>query len=390
MNRMNCPKCSSVLGIKPEYEGKKIKCPKCQTVMQVPIMSAVEATPAPKPPPVPPAVPKAEAIQERPAARRERLIDEDDDDRPRPKRRDDDEDDRPKRRRDEDDEDRPKRRRDRDENDDDDDRPRKRDRDRDEEDDWDEDRPKKKGNLRAQLKATGIACTLYYARFLTLGVGISVVAFAGGVSLIAILAQSLEMLQGVGFVAIFGMLCIAIVAPILGIIGGAFAIRCPEKTGARGLAIGALITDALLIFYVIFIIMTGGMATANPLMGLSRIAGGTVLIMMLLLVATWIAGFVLIMLMLRFFAMYVKDRGSTADALSLMIVYLAVSIGGFLLFLLLTFIFMRSAGGMGRPGAGGGLAFVIILQLIQIGWQVVLAILLFRIGTLCQTLRAQY
>ncbi|MCI0380679.1 MAG: zinc-ribbon domain-containing protein [Gemmataceae bacterium] len=380
MNRMNCPSCRSVLGIKPEYEGKKIKCPKCQTVMQVPMMSAVEATPAPKPPPVPPALPKAEAIQERPAARRERLIDEEDDDRPRPKRRDrdDDEDDRPKRRRDreEDDDDRPRRRRERDDEDDDD-RPRKRDRDRDDEEDWDDDRPRKKGNLRAQLKAINTGMALYYARFLCMGVGTSIGAVCVLMILIGGLARSIELIQGVAIPSIFASILMGVAAPILGVIGGAFSIRCPSRTGAKGLAIAATALDAVLLFSIVVHYVSVGMVIANPFQG--RQAGAIVFINVIILFLAWVASFVLTMVLLRFLAQYVKDRGSTSDSITLMIVFLAVSIGGAVLVFVLGVT-------LGRAGIAGG----IILLLITIGWLAVLAIVLFRIAALCQTLRAQY
>lgn len=123
--------CGKTLQVKDEFAGRRVRCPACNGVATAPAGEPefeVVDDPAPRraaaPPPPPPA--KAVPVRANPVERSRDDDWDDEDDRPRKRRRDDDEDDRPrgKRRDEEDDDDRPRKRRD-DEEDDDEDRPRK-------------------------------------------------------------------------------------------------------------------------------------------------------------------------------------------------------------------------------------------------------------------------
>jgi predicted Zn finger-like uncharacterized protein len=164
--RIVCPSCSAALSVKDEFAGRAVKCPKCGGVIppsaQQPTGAAPPAAPPkpafevaeePKPAasgtgakPTVPALGSGSKVAKAVPAKG-KVADEDEDDRPRKKRRDEeDEDDRPARRRrddrdEEENEDRPRnRRRDEDDRDGGEDRPRKRRR----RDDDDDDRPTRK------------------------------------------------------------------------------------------------------------------------------------------------------------------------------------------------------------------------------------------------------
>jgi hypothetical protein len=163
---ITCPKCTAKLKTAAAIPiGRSVQCPKCKTSFAVSDENMEEVSdgkPMAAPAPAKPSRPAAAAAAAKPAAapaRSSRNDDEnddrasrrlaelngtpksrkrdDDDDRPRSRKRDEDEDDKPRsRKRDEDDDDRPRSRK-RDEDDDDDDRPRSRKRDADDDDNRD-------------------------------------------------------------------------------------------------------------------------------------------------------------------------------------------------------------------------------------------------------------
>ncbi|MEO2088788.1 MAG: hypothetical protein ABGY75_04710 [Gemmataceae bacterium] len=130
ISKVVCPECKAGLTSKTGFQpGAVVSCPKCSTYFEV---TATVAPPVERAAPILPAQPlAAKPLPAKPIpAWRD---DDDEDDRPRKKRREDDEDDRPRKKPvvevledDEDDDDRPrKKRRREDDDEDDDDRPRK-------------------------------------------------------------------------------------------------------------------------------------------------------------------------------------------------------------------------------------------------------------------------
>jgi len=353
---------------------------------------------------------------DRPRSKR-RFDDEDDedDDRPRKRRHRDDEDDldddrpRKRRRRDDDneddlddDDDRPRRKRRRNEEDDlDDDDDRARRRERDEEDDFDDDdfRPRGRRNYeddddydrarhrdgdgsgksrnrerekRRQLKLMRTGLGLYYARFLTMaisaavGIGCVLLAFLGaltGAAGLFVVAGYLSM--AAGFCAIF-------VVPILGIIGGSLTLRGPARSGAFGLAIAALVLDAAVLLFILISIFLAG----NPMLLLQQ-GAGSVMVVMILMVLSWLGGFIVIMIMLSLIAKYLKDRASASTAIMLLIAFLSVAFGGILLLILLALLLVRL-----------GTAGMILMFVAELAFSCVLTFILFRIAFLVQEIRA--
>lgn len=282
-----CPKCATNLKV-PDGPVPAVRCPKCQTVFKPappsqPAFEVVDAAP-PKPvaPPRPaaprpaPAAPKSaarpapkpaaaeadfEPVDDPVPARKKvtaRTEFDDDDDRPRSKRRRDDdyddEDDRPRRKRrddSDDDDDRPRGRR-RSREDDEDDRPRKKKKRRDDEDD-DYDFP-----TRPRGK-TGFAAAKLGALLVSVAFWMDVGMYGFFTLLVLILWTGGELTTGLGLV--IGPLRFG--SWLVGGVGIGFCIAGPAK--ARGLAIAAAVLAG---FHVLFLLLgilqqTGGLSAID-------------------------------------------------------------------------------------------------------------------------------
>ncbi len=191
---VTCPECSTRLKTpNPVPAGRAVTCPQCRhafTTTEVsPELADTASAPALPRPPVPPPPPKKARQEELATAE---IVDDDENDRPRSKkRRDDDEDDRP----------RAKKRRD----DDEDDRPPAKKRSRDDEDDLPAARrkgPKKKKSKLVLILA--IALPLLFLMVAGAGVGAYFLFFGGGPStdMLAWAPSDTEMVEGVNYAKI--------------------------------------------------------------------------------------------------------------------------------------------------------------------------------------------
>ncbi len=332
-HRLPCPN-GHVLLIPPRLEGKRIKCPKCQALMEVPIMTAAEEEEeiiteaaeeeAPKPLPRPSTRVKEGSAAPPPEIRYDI---EDDENGRRPKRRaakDDADGDEP----------RPKGRRDLDE-----DRPPRRS--RNEQDDWDDDdeldeKAKKKLN-RIRWRRTRVGLLLYYIQFI---VYLSIMLATGLGFLLFLVSPAI----GVIFL-LYGMCGVYLIAPALGITGGAFIVYLPPKTGLRPWAIATLVTAIIPVASGILAILTGAIASGF------RSGEGLFLTLMFITLAgaSLVAGFIIFMLFLSRLATYLSDRGTAGEARSLMISFLCLQFGGpFVIGIIATIgrLISRPAGGI--------------------------------------------
>jgi len=295
----SCPKCATKLKV-PDGTTASVRCPKCQTVFKstappaaapAPEFEVVEETPAkpaplptrpakpaappPPPPPAPAESPfsNLEDEDDRPRKKRRRDDDEDEDDRPRKKKsRDDDEDeDRPRSKKknrddDEDEDDRPRKKKSRDD-DEDDDRPKTRKRD----DDEDDDRPRKKKSRRddededdeddrPRKKASG-GSAFGLARVGVLLVLISLGLYLGAMGL-QLLFLGIAVIGGVipsGMSLLTGLVGLA--NWIVGLTGLGLCIAGPSR--ARGLAIAA--TSVAAVHLILgFVVVNDSTAMPSP------------------------------------------------------------------------------------------------------------------------------
>lgn len=396
-NRINCPN-GHVLAVTQAHEGKKIKCPKCQVVFQVPLLSAVQApTSAPA---AAPAQDKQRVQAQPPKLDRARFDEDEQDERPRkrPHAEDEEDEDRPRKRRrddDEEDEDRP-RRRDRDEEDEDEDRPRKKRRDdgyadeeddeprgrrRDEEEDEEFDEKREKKLRKAQKGACRVGMVLFFVRYLTAAICYAVIVFAFLLVLLAGLVRSPGIAQVAGIFGLIGWAVLMFIVPIVGVVGGAFMLRSPPKSGARGLGIASLALDAAILLCIVLYLVTVGAAFGTmmrgDLFGAER-SVGLMLLWIVLLGLCFLAGFIVNMLMFRMVALYVKDKFAAGQCITLMIVYLAVGIGGFIVWFILNLLLVRA-------GVAGGIISLAIL----VGLFVTLTFTLFRIAFTVKSIKDQ-
>jgi LSD1 subclass zinc finger protein len=283
-----CPKCATNLKV-PDGAAVAVRCPKCQTIFQsaapapapaAPAFEVVDEAPPPKPAPKPPApsaarpapppsaarpAPKPaprsaaaddfEVVDDKPASKKKPLPLDDEDDRPRGRRRrdEDDEDDRPRRgRRDEEDDDRPRGRRRRDEEEEDDrDRPRRKPR-REDDEDGDRGRGRRKGRRdeddRDNFDDYDYSPPPKGSKF---GVGrvglllllISLGLYAGSLALHALflLGALLGLPIPLGLTVVTGIMGLA--NWVVGLVGLGLCIAGPARS--RGLAIAALSVAAV-------------------------------------------------------------------------------------------------------------------------------------------------
>lgn len=371
-NQLTCPN-GHVLAITPAMEGKRIRCPKCKAILDVPLSTAVMDDDEPAaPPPLP-----GEGVVAG-APRRRSRADEDDDERPRRRsRRDDD---------DEENEGRPRRRRTRDDDDDDEPRSRRsRYEDVEEDDEDDEKAAKAKKRLRRrQLLATSTGLLMYYWKFIVyvtavlafmgyflLGIaaGVGVAAGGGGPGGAG---QSFAMLAMFSF--LYSIAAVYVIGPILGVIGGAFIVRVPSRTGARGLAIATLVLEIIPVVCFALLFLNGiisfrGPTDASAALGLVLAAATAI---------SLLAGFILTMLFLRQVASYFRDKATAKDCIALMVAFLITLIAG-------PFVIGASGIFLVRLLCIG----VLILLALMLGWLIILIKQLMNILGVIAVVRAR-
>src|SRR5262245_6044434 len=340
-----CYACNQTLKVGADKAGRKAKCVQCGTLLTIPVASGEQAVkaapsarpsaaPSPKPSAVPPPPPPA-------PSRRDSRNDFDFEERPR--RRDRDDDDRPRRRRDEEDDyDRPRRRR-RDEEDDDD-RPRRRD--RDDDDDYDDEPKEDKRAVKRQRRAVGVGFTLYWWRFLcqvmiicVFLVVIALTFIAGTLLTRGEVLTVMGVLTGIFVIVALVMLCVA--SPILAIIGSCFLLRAPRKTGGRGLAVALLILESAIVLCMISTVLFAGLAGIGPRrgdFGAAQTNAVLALVMYITMILCYVAAFVMLMVLVRFVAQYLKDRTAASNAINLMILYIVMPFSGAVLTIVITLI----------------------------------------------------
>jgi hypothetical protein len=356
-HRLACPN-GHVLVVPPKLEGKRIRCPKCQALLEVPIITAVEEEEeiitetveeeTPKPPPLP----KDVINQSQPSWREEENENNElgiipierapDPVSPyaRSRRREDDwEDDW-----DDDDEDalpqtrRLGRGRDGDEN----------------------VLPRQSKKLyRQQMKATRLGMMFFYNQIIVYVV--MLVGFFAGLMCFPFLPLAM-------FANYF-------VAPILGIIGGAFIVRIPPKTGARPLAIATLVLESiplgclLLSYFARTFPASLQWSNTFPLfLGLSALAALCTL-----------AGFTLFLLFIKRLTYYFHGRVTADQIQSSLFQFLgSILLGPF--FIGFTFVIMLEL-----EGNRGLLALIVFIELL--GWMFLLIRQLFDILELIARVR---
>jgi len=341
-HQLQCPNGHN-LTILPVMEGKWVKCPACQTILEVPIMTAVEDEPN-EPPPLP-----REAIRKGPPVR-DRAGD------------------------DEAEEDAPRRRRSR--------------RDEKEEDDWDEPRPsrgrrydnddddaekpsrKARKNLRrAQMRATRLGLRLFYWKFnlyLALVFAFIAVAWTGLGTRRAGIGGGLAWLLMISV-----MLTNYLIAPALGIVGASFMVRVPPQTRARNLAVCTLVLEAVPPVCGLLAKVFGAASFNDP--EVIRLA----VTFNLLASLAMLAGFIVFTLFLRRIALHYGDKGTAKAAMSSMITFVGALIGGPIVMSATSFILimlgMRGTVLLGIVLLGMVVAWIVIMVKQLIGMLAVIA-----------------
>lgn len=284
MITFQCHACNHVLKVAAQHAGKKAKCTKCQTPLVIPQLPAAAPEPyqAPPPPlrPVAPAPQPVDELEEVPPSRGSRR--DDDDDRPR------------------------KRRRDRDERDFDD-----RD-DRDRDDDYDDDRSiRKSSGGKPDWAKVQVGLLLNF-------IAIIVIMSGYGCETIALLVTTIMGIAGTisqgmfTTIRIFNQLGVSIIfcGLILTIVGQSFWIFVKSnRNGNLGFAIASLaVTSVGAILYLVFSVIPAFDRGSLAMFGLTW---GDVILLMLGMVA-FRAGFMMQAFFLRSLAMTVKERRLTS------------------------------------------------------------------------------
>jgi hypothetical protein len=377
----NCSACQQVLKVGAENAGKQAKCPRCGTALVIPSASAGGSKTNPRPAPPPPPARKYreeepfEDIPPAPPARpaRARPVDEDDEEerRPRPRRRDDDGDeDRPARarRRDDDyDEDRPARARRRGEDDDDDrrDRPRRR-AERYEEDEEEYDRPRRGGM--SPRKKWG------FVRLGVLLVAIAACALAGGAGLDTIASVisfimdlSDKPSEGTAFkiIARIGQGLIS-AGGLVALVGYVFCIFVPNKNGTLVYAIIALALGVinfvmnLLCRIIPMFQILGFFALIMPGFGLVKESLGGAFAVTIFVVLLFFGEFIVYSLFMWAACRAVKARWATRNWIGV-VVFAGVAAGIQLLSYIMIFVALNS-----QRSGGGGKGLLITVDIIRV------------------------
>jgi hypothetical protein len=117
---------------------------------------------------------------------------------------------------------------------------------------------------------------------------------------------------------------------VLGIVGAALCIRVPQRTGYRGLAISLCIVECLrLVFDLLDFLMAGASLTNYHVRHANKTLFTVISVMGALSV---LAGFCLLMLLLRGLARYLKCKSAVGSAQTT----LMMGLGGFASFVLLS------------------------------------------------------
>ena len=374
---INCPKCQGKLHFPDDSPLRRVKCPSCSHFFIAgpngPVgdgnSGVIEKTKS-----APPKSSKASSShelldldeeEERP--RSKRRIDEDDDDRPRVRRRDEDEED----------DDRPRSRRRDEEDDDEDDRPRSKRRSRNEEDD-DEPPSKRRGRDEYEDRTTPkqLAVQFRNARqgVSLLGIGLWCEMGACAAMLLIFLLARLDVYSA-DLMALAGLPGIA--SWILAVIGCSFLVAGPKKGNLLGLSIALVAVAGIHLVLVCIVAFErdssiygygyGGssvnwhaMVTEFDML-MAMILYGRVRFLNLFCALLELAQFILLMLTLKEICQACKDRATAKKAKSLLIL-MPSGLGLFLVvYLLMKLIFENTAMG------SGGRYIYYILQVLQYG-----------------------
>jgi hypothetical protein len=379
--RLNCPSCGKKLGVKEAMAGRMAICPQRKGKFRVPeeeiiiteaaVEEAVTAEPKPAPPAAPRAMPRPPPLppeaKMKSAAPRRLAEDKDDEVDERPSRRsgrarpDDDaaEERNARRRRDDQDYD-------------------------DEEDERDDEERAERKLRRQQMHAIRTGLTLFYWKFILYLVvicfhiiGSLVVGVVVGVTHAVAQRGNADLAQAANtsFLAVllygFEALATFVAAPILGITGGAFIVRVPAKSGARGLAIATLVLEAVPVVCGLLAMVTGSLSFGSP-----DVAGLSLVLFFLSGIAL-IAAFILFMLFLRQAAIFLKDKRTAQEAVSVMIAYLVTGIAGFIALVVVT-VFLA------RIPLGGLVLFALVVAWIVLMIKQLWAILMVIAGVRSQ------
>jgi hypothetical protein len=255
-------------------------------------------------------------------------------------------------------------------------------------------RPRKMKN-RARMQRANLGLGFHYGKvlcfllfFLILLIMDLVIRFAASGAQVSVASGNRAAAAGfVSFLlAIMGilfvlMMIISLVTPVLGFVGSLLCLWVPQKTGTKPLIIASFSLDCassgLMLLSGIMLLSAGlGSVSGGSPFALVTAGAGGILFLLSPLMA--FAAYVLFMLFLRKLAYYLDDDSTGDEAISVMILTIAVGLGG-----VITFVVLAIA--LANTGIGGR----IVLSLLSLAWMIAMIKILFRTLALIATLRAK-
>jgi hypothetical protein len=244
-----------------------------------------------------------------------------------------------------------------------------------------EERPRpRKLKTRHRMQRVSLGLAFHYFKILCYLVMMLTFLIGSIVASTAARAGSGFVVNLVGVMVCFSMILV-MVTPVLGFVGSLLCLWVPQKTGAKPLIIVSFGLDSGAIGLGLLSVITSftaGASAAGGSAGTAMGMAGASLIFIILSPLVAFAGWILFMLFLRNLAYYFGDDATGDEALTVMVLTIAIGFGGAVGLFVLALLLRNT-----------GQVALFVLGVASLAWMIAMIKVLFRALHLIGTLRVQ-